>query len=74
MKIIRVAVLWAIIGLLVGLWFGVNIGRGKPLYSNPFEAETVREKLKRTGEDLLERSGEALEETGQALKKSIKKQ
>ena len=73
MKTIRVAILWAVIGLLVGLWFGVNIGRGEPLYSNPFEARTVKQKLKRTGEDLLERGGEALEETGQALKKSIKK-
>ncbi len=73
MKTIRTAILWGVIGLLVGLWFGVNIGRGKPVYANPFQAETVREKLKRTGEDILERGGEALEETGQALKKSIKK-
>ncbi len=37
-----------VIGLLLGLWFGVNIGKNRPFYSNPFEevAEIAKEKSK----------------------------
>ncbi len=59
-----------IIGLLLGLWFGVNLGRDRPLLSNPFTEPTVQERLKKTGETLIEKSGEALEKSGKALQKS----
>ena len=73
MKSIKLAILWAILGLLVGLWFGINIGRDKPFYSNPFAAKTLQEKFKEAGEDALEKSGEALEKAGKALKDNLKK-
>lgn len=59
-----------VLGLLLGLWFGVNIGRDRPIFSNPFTEPTVREKLKQTGESLLDKSGRALEKGGKALQKS----
>ena len=73
MKTIKLAIFWLIIGVLLGMWFGVNIGRGKPFYSNPFEAETIQEKFKKAGEGALEKGGEALESAGKAIQKSIKK-
>lgn len=73
MKTIKLAIIWLIIGVLLGMWFGVNIGRGKPIYSNPFEAATIKEKIKKTGEEALEKSGEALESAGKAIQKQIKK-
>ena len=73
MKTIKLAIIWLIIGVLLGMWFGVNIGRGKPFYSNPFEAQTIKEKLKKTGEEALEKSGEALESAGKAIQQQIKK-
>ena len=60
-----------IIGLLLGLWFGVNIGRDQPIFSNPFTQPTVKEKLKQTGKALIEKSGETLEKGGKALKESV---
>ena len=71
MKIIKLAILWLVIGFLIGLWFGVNLGRGKSFYSNPFEARTLQEKFKEAGEGALEKSGEALESAGKAIKKGL---
>lgn len=67
----RNIILGLVAGLAIGLWFGVNIGRDKPLYSNPFESKSVQEKLKDTGKVVLKKSGEALEEGGKALRKSL---
>lgn len=55
------------IGLIVGLALGVNIGRDRPLLSNPFAKESLTDKLKNLGNETLEQSGKALEKTGKAL-------
>ena len=72
MKQIKALMAGIIFGLLLGLWFGVNLGRDRPVFSNPFAEPTVKEKLKQTGETLIEKSGEALEKGGKALQKSVK--
>ncbi len=36
----------AIIGVALGLWLGVNIGKGQPLYANPFKSTQDRVKEK----------------------------
>ena len=70
MKQIRALIGGIVFGLLLGLWFGVNIGRDRPIFSNPFTEPTIREKLKQTGESLIEKSGKALEKGGKALQKN----
>ena len=55
------------IGLIVGLAFGVNIGRDRPLVSNPFAKESLTDKIINLGNETLEQSGKALEKTGKAL-------
>jgi len=57
-----------VIGLLLGLWGGVNIGKGQPLYANPFTNKSVPETMRKAGKDLLRESGKALEKGGEALK------
>lgn len=52
-----------IIVLLVGIWFGINIARDKPLLSNPFHEKTLQEKAKSTATDLLHESKEAIKKT-----------
>ena len=64
----KVLVVGLVIGLLVGLWGGVNIGKGRPLLSNPLADTPVDRKLKDSGRSLVRESGEALEKTGEALK------
>ena len=51
---------------------GVNIGREKPLLSNPFAKESLVDRAKQLGSETLEKSGKALEKTGQALQDKAK--
>lgn len=73
MKPIKIAILCLIAGLLIGMALGVNIGREKPLLSNPFDKEALGQQVKRIGNEALEQSGKALEKTGQALQEKIEK-
>jgi len=59
-----------VIGLILGLWGGVNIGKSKPLYSNPFSSASVSEQLKGASKTALRQSGEALEKAGESIKNS----
>lgn len=51
-----------IIVLVVGIWLGINLIQDQPLFSNPFDDESVTERakegaeaLKRKAEDTAER-------------------
>ena len=61
-----------VIGLLLGLWFGVNLARDRPIFSNPFAEPTLQEKLKQSGKSLIEKGGQTLEKGGKALQESTK--
>lgn len=52
-----------VIVLLIGMWFGINIARDKPLLSNPFASKTMREKAKDTAKDLYNASKEVIKKT-----------
>lgn len=62
-----------IIGTLLGLWGGINIGKGRPLYANPFSDQSVSGTLQDAGREVIRESGEALEKTGEALKNKAEK-
>ena len=64
MKRFKTLLLGLLIGLCVGLWFGVNIGKGRPLYSNPFDSDSLQKKAK-------DKADEVLEDTKRALRKSL---
>ena len=64
MKKLKLLLTGLVIGLLFGLWFGINIGRQKPIFSNPFTDEVIQEKAKET-------TSEAIEDTKRALRKSL---
>ncbi len=67
MKQLKIMLVGVVIGVLIGLALGVNIGRDKPLLSNPFAKESLVDRAKQLGSETLEKSGKALEKTGQAL-------
>jgi hypothetical protein len=74
MKVLKLLLLGAVIGIAIGLWLGVNIGREEPLLANPFSHhESVGEKLKRVSGETLEKGGRALEKTGQDLQDKVSK-
>lgn len=64
MKHLKLLLTGLVIGLLLGLWFGVNIGREKPIFSNPFTDKGIQEKAKET-------TSEAIKDTKRALSKSL---
>jgi len=64
MKHLKLLLTGLVIGLLLGLWFGVNIGREKPIFSNPFTDKVIQKKAKET-------TSEAIKDTKRALSKSL---
>jgi len=71
LKDLRNLVFGLVLGLALGLWFGVNLGKGKPVLSNPFANPTIQNRIKQTGSKVLDQSGKALEESGKALRKAV---
>jgi len=72
MKKIRNLIVVFIVGLIIGIGLGINIGKDKPLLSNPFSGQSLKQKAKKTGEEVLEKGGEVLEKGGEALQKKLK--
>jgi hypothetical protein len=67
MKQLKAILLSLVLGFAIGMWFGVNIGREAPFYSNPFDTRSLNQKLKSVTGETLEKGGHALEKTGQSL-------
>jgi hypothetical protein len=72
-KHFKAVLLSLLVGVALGMWFGVNIGREVPFYSNPFDTAALNQKLKNATGETLEKGGHALEKTGQALQDKLKK-
>ena len=51
-------------GVVVGLWLGVNIGKGNPIFGNPFAKENLQQKIK-------EKVGESIEQLGEDIKGKV---
>ena len=49
---IKKYIMGGIIGLLVGMWMGVNIGAERPLWSNPFAKKSLGQKAKNAATDV----------------------
>lgn len=57
---LKYLVLGLVIGGLFGLWFGVNLGKGNPVYANPFHEPDVTQRLKSGAEEVLEEGRRSL--------------
>lgn len=40
--------------LVVGLWIGINFGRGNPIHQNPFADPVVQYRFKAAGDDAID--------------------
>ena len=58
-----------IFGVALGLWFGVNIGKNKTFYSNPFAPANLEGVLRDKSGKIIKKSGEVLEKGGEALER-----
>lgn len=67
-----------VVGIVLGLWAGVNIGKGNAIYDNPFKeksfVEDVIDSAKESIDDesLLDKGKDMLEETKEKMKESAK--
>jgi len=66
MRIMKLLFMGTLLGLIVGLWLGVNIGKGHPIFGNPFAEENLSKKLK-------EKMGASIEKFGEDMKGEDKK-
>lgn len=55
-------ILIIIVILCVGIWFGINIARDRPLTSNPFDDASVVEKVKGTAGSVIEKGQDRVEQ------------
>ncbi len=74
MRKLKLILFGVIIGLAIGFWFGVNIGKGQPILSNPFDGPTLKQQLKETTGDAMERAGKKVEEIGSGIKGTLKEE
>jgi hypothetical protein len=58
--------LGTLMGLIVGLWLGVNIGKGNPIFGNPFAEENLSKKIK-------DKVGSSIEKLGEDIKGQVEK-
>jgi hypothetical protein len=72
MKTIRNLIIGLVVGLIIGIGLGINIGKDKPLLSNPFSGPGLKQKLKKTGKGALEKGGEVLEKSEEALQEKLR--
>ena len=66
MKSIKMLFMGTLLGLIVGLWLGVNIGKSNPIFGNPFAEENLSKKIK-------EKVGSSIEQLGEDIKGKVNK-
>lgn len=71
-KTLRNLTIGLLFGLALGLWFGVNLGRERSLFRNPFARPTIGDQFRETGSLVLDKGGQALEESGKAIRKAVR--
>lgn len=62
---LKLIIFGVVIGLCLGLWVGVNIGKGKSLFSNPFAEISLKDRIKQKGDEVMK-------DTKDAIRKSLK--
>lgn len=71
MKSIKRLIIILIAGLVIGFWFGLNVGKGNALLSNPFSEPDLQKTIRKTSGEVLEMSGKIVEEQGKALQDKV---
>lgn len=60
-----------LLGLIVGFPLGINVGKGAPLFSNPFAERPIAEQIKDTAENASEKLKETTDEVIQGTEEAI---
>ena len=68
MKSFKLLFTGLVIGVLLALRFGINIGKDRPIFSNPFTESKVTKELKSSIGEGVEKTGESIEKLGKDIK------
>jgi hypothetical protein len=60
-KALKYIIIGIVIGVFAGLWAGINIGKEKPVLSNPLQDPTVTDRVKWKTQELLDETSKALD-------------
>ena len=63
MKKLKLIILGVVIGLAAGLWAGVNIGKEKSIFSNPFEEISLQDRIKQKGNEVMKDAKDAIRDS-----------
>jgi len=63
MKKLKLIILGLVIGILAGLWAGVNIGKGKSVFSNAFEEIRLQDRIKQKGNEVMKDAKDAIRDS-----------
>lgn len=66
-RVLRSFAVGLLVGGLVGLWSGMNIGKGRPLLANPFGDVAVAQQAQQAGE----RVGETARAAGERAQHAV---
>ena len=53
----------AMIGIVLGLWMGVNIGKDQPIWANPFAERALTKKASDKASDILKNAKKAVRDS-----------
>jgi len=71
MKLLLIAIL---VSFSIGLWFGINIGKGNALYDNPLSDPDIIEEAHESADDagLIDQGKEFLDNKTEEMKDKVK--
>lgn len=71
MEKLKLIISGIVIGLALGLWFGVNIGKDRSIFSNPFADRNIPQRIKQKTGEAVEKAGKGIEKIGEDIKGKI---
>lgn len=69
-RVLRSFAVGLLVGGIVGLWCGMNIGKGQPLLSNPFADVSLSQRASQTASQAREQVGDAVRATGEQVEQA----
>lgn len=69
-RVLRSFATGLLVGGVVGLWFGMNIGKEQPLLSNPFADVSLSQRASQTASQAREQVGDAVRSAGEQVEQA----
>ncbi len=69
-RVLRSFAVGLLVGGIVGLWCGMNIGKEQPLLSNPFADVSLSQQASRTASQARDQAGAAVRSAGEQVERA----